>query len=137
METLIVVVVSVLVIVGIGIFAWAYRRGREKKLAAQWEHLMEQALNPGLRVAYIDRVYQRAASGTKADVIWWDTKGKQDAWFPEWQASSGVFVLLQGNTGYGPHNKNDVFFAKRDGIQDATPGEAHAAWKRRQKRQGS
>ncbi|MDF1490398.1 hypothetical protein [Tessaracoccus caeni] len=55
------------------------------------------------------RVYMRAKDGTKA-IIEFPDGTQTDAWFWWRRASPGDVLLVQGETGWGPHHHRAVFY---------------------------
>ena len=117
------------------------RKRRSKALMAAWQQDLAAAqawmrlcsaemANPNLRVAHVTEcygVYPR--SGTKAWITWRQPQAGQDAWFDMQWPTQGCWVLLQGETGYGPHNDNpDTFFV--DHWLDVAPPGAPEAYQR-------
>ncbi len=83
------------------------RRKRNAQLTAQWNNLQQRRAQPGSgHLIQVVQVYQRARRGSKAVITWCDTGLRQDAWFWEWHVPVGAFVLVSGQSGYGPHNHN-------------------------------
>ncbi|MDH6579190.1 hypothetical protein [Kitasatospora sp. MAP5-34] len=77
----------------------------------------------GVHLAQVTRVYQRARTGSKAIVVWHDTGTAQDTWFEGRQVRPGAYLLLRGNTGYGPHNRNPkVFYVEPRGVVQELSG---------------
>ena len=64
-------------------------------------------------------------------VVWRADGVRQDTWFEGWQARPGVYVVVRGGTGWGPHNRNPhVFFVAPHGVIGWVPGAAPRAWAR-------
>lgn len=111
------------------------RRRRDERLAQQWEWALQQASHADCQLARVVRVYQYARNGSKAIITRPDRGAQQDTWFADWHAPVGVYVLIRGSTGYGPHNSNpNVFYVSQGGVVGVVPGEAPRAWERNRKR---
>ncbi|MEC3982587.1 hypothetical protein [Amycolatopsis sp. H20-H5] len=68
------------------------------------------ARTPNSAIAQVRTVYQRARRGTKAVIVWQETRYAQDSWFKGVFPAAGSTVLLRGSTGWGPHNRNPHVF---------------------------
>jgi hypothetical protein len=98
LSVLMAVVVAALAVM----FARYRRRCREERLAMQWEWAIGQCRD-GVDIAYVRRVYQHAQRGSKAELVWHATGQMQDSWFRGWHPPAGVYVVLSGDVGWGPH----------------------------------
>lgn len=113
----------------------ALRRRRDARLAHQWEWAVDACGPPWVNLAFVRRVYQYARQGSKADVVWYATGEVQDTWFWGWHAPAGVYVVLSGDAGWGPHNANpNVFYVQPAGVLSVVPGSAPRARQRHQRR---
>ena len=72
---------------------------------------------PGFHQLRVKRVYQRASTGTKAIIVWKDSKQRQDAWFEGEWPRRGERLYVRGRTSYGWHNRNpQVFYINKGDI---------------------
>lgn len=85
-------------------------------------------------LAFVRVVYQHARRGSKAVIVWHRSGQSHDTWFERWQARAGVYVVVAGGVGWGPHNRNSVFYVRPGGVVAVAPGNAPAAWRRHQER---
>lgn len=107
---------------------------RDARLAAAWSWAYSVGQNTPAALVPVCRVYQRASTGTKADIRWGNGV-LQDAWFQSFAAVNGTWVLATGDTGYGRHNRNpNVFRVWRGKVQTVLPADAPAAYARHAKR---
>lgn len=80
-------------------------------------------------LAFVRVVYQHARRGSKAVIVWHRSGQSHDTWFERWQARAGVYVVVAGGVGWGPHNRNSVFYVRPGGVVAVAPGNAPAAWR--------
>ncbi|WP_127153409.1 hypothetical protein [Streptomyces lydicus] len=108
------------------------RRKRTAQLAAQWHHLQQQrAHTRGAHLVQVVQVYQRARRGSKAVISWCDTGLRQDAWFWNWHVPPGAYLLVSGQSGYGPHNRNpSVLHVHQHQVHTWAPAQAARAAQR-------
>lgn len=120
------------------LFTRSSGRKRDADLASQWEWVRAQAAQGRGHLAYVRHVYQRARSGSgaKAFIVWDGVSWDQDTWFKgRPHMPQGVWVLVRGSAGWGPHNRNpNTFFVGLGGVLAEIPGNAPAAYQRHQKR---
>jgi hypothetical protein len=110
---------------------WRRARRRRAQLARQWQWALDQCGRGGADIAFVQRVYQNARHGSKAIIVWRADGVRQDTWFQGWHAPPGVYVVVRGQTGWGPHNRNPhVFFVAPHGVIGWVPGAAPRAWAR-------
>lgn len=109
------------------------RRRRRQALVARWERLRSLADGRG-QLALVRSVYQHARRGSKAILQWSATGVRQDAWFEGWQASPGMYVVICGSSGWGPHHQRSTFYVGRDQVLATAPPAARRAWMRAQRR---
>lgn len=135
LEILVCLVLACLVGISVLIDVKVSRPRRAKRraaLAAEWERLLVLQRNNagrGARLLQVVNPYQPARHGTKAIIVWCDTGVRQDAWFEGHRVFPGVFYLVAGQSGYGPHNNNpNVFYVNPQDVYLAAPAAAHAAW---------
>lgn len=111
---------------------------QDEHLAGQWEWAKTEAARGRGHLAFVRVVYQRASTGTgaKAFINWIGTPWEQDTWFKgRPNMPQGVYVLVRGRSGWGPHNRNPkTFWVEWDGVLAIVPGDAPAAYQRHQKR---
>lgn len=89
----------------------------------------------GASLALIEGVYQPARRGSKAVIVWQPSGERQDTWFWGWQAKTGVYVVIRGGTGWGPHNRNPaVMYVEHEGVLDVIDPRALRSWTRRNSR---
>jgi hypothetical protein len=123
--------VVVLIVVG----NRARRRKRDAELARLWEWATSSPYGQGWHLVFVQRVYQRARRGSKAVIVWCSTGQEQDTWFAGWHAPVGVYVLLTGGIGYGPHTRNPkVLFVEPGEVRHVIPAGAPRAWQRNERR---
>ncbi len=109
---------------------WRGRR-RDAHLAQRWDRAIGATHRPGVEIAYIGRVYQYARRGCKADIEWLAGGRLQDTWFKGWHAPAGVWVVLSGGVGWGPHNSNPkVLYVLPGGVLMVLPAQAQASRRR-------
>lgn len=107
---------------------------RDARLAAAWISARSLDQNTPASLVQVTRVYQRASTGTKANIRWGNGV-LQDAWFEAFTAINGTWVLATGDVGYGPHNRNPrVFRVWRGKVQTVLPAEAPGAYARYSRR---
>lgn len=113
-------------------------RKRDERLAAQWEQALEEAARRRGHLAFVRWVYQRARSGSgaKAFIVWYGVSWDQDTWFKgRPHMRQGIWVLVQGSSGWGPHNRNpNTFYVAPQGVLAEIPGNAPAAHQRHHRR---
>lgn len=89
----------------------------------------------GGSLALVGGVYQPARRGSKAVIVWQPSGERQDTWFWGWQAKTGVYVVIRGGTGWGPHNRNPaVMYVEHEGVLDVIDPRALRSWTRRNSR---
>jgi hypothetical protein len=116
----------------------ARSRKRDADLAAQWEWIKSEASSRRGYLAFVRVVYQRARTGTKALIVWDGVTWDQDTWFKGRDQRVGVFVLVQGRSGWGPHNRNpNVFYVASGGFLAEVSGDAPAAHRRHHERRAT
>lgn len=112
--------------------ALAAMEEQDAYLARQWEWVQSEAAPERGNLAYVVRIKQRARRGAKADIKWVGVPGLQDAFF--WNRPDmpqGVYVLVEGSVGWGPHTRNPkTFYVEYDGVLAVVPGDAPAAAQR-------
>lgn len=68
-------------------------------------------------------------------MIQWQASGQShDAWFKNWQARPGIYVVIAGGVGWGDHNQSNVFYVEPGGVVAVAPGSAPDAWRRHENR---
>ncbi|MGW3563316.1 hypothetical protein ACWDSL_05330 [Streptomyces sp. NPDC000941] len=113
-----------------------FGRGRRRRAAAaQWQTLRDTAaLHAGddLHIAWVESIYQRARTGDKAWIVWQGTGVRQDTWFQGGApCPAGMYVLLGGSVGFGPHNNNPrVLYVNPSDIRGTASAKALKAWQR-------
>jgi hypothetical protein len=99
-----------------GAIWWLVDRQRPQLDAAaaqRWEAFYGYSTAHHLQMLYIQRVYQRAQTGSKAYVSVYNdpTSAVRDAWFWWTQVQQGSVVAVQPSEGWGPHTgRDDVLF---------------------------
>jgi hypothetical protein len=95
-----------------------------------------QNSSPGSGLVQVVSTYQRARRGTKAVVMWLESGYRQDSWFALNWPKPGATLLVQGSTGWGPHNRNpEVFYVKPNQILYWMPPGSLRAVERHKRRQ--
>ncbi|MEV6608764.1 hypothetical protein [Kutzneria sp. NPDC051319] len=112
------------------------RRRRDLVLSHRWTRIQSKARTmPDAGLARVVNVYQRARRGTKAKIVWLTTGRKQDTWFAGNRPRQGSIVLIRGNTGWGPHNRDpNVFYVAPNQILSQVPPGTMKAVRRQQRR---
>lgn len=132
---LIVIAAVAIAVALIAIARAAYTRRRDARLAARWDALVTGARAGSRQLAFVRRVYQRARTGSKAELLWLRERHLQDAWFKDWHVPTGVYLELTGSTGYGRHNNNPrTFYVEQGQVFRVIPANVRQAWERHQKR---
>lgn len=122
-------------LLGVPILLVVRRRRRRRALVDRWERV-SVLVGGESHLALVRSVYQHAHRGSKAILEWSSTGVCQDAWFEGWQASPGMYVVIRGSSGWGPHHQRSVFYVYCDQILATAPPAARRAWMREQKRRG-
>lgn len=112
----------------------ASRRKRDARLAADWERVRAEAARGPGRLAFVRWVYQTPRTGSKAFIVWDGDSFDVDTWFAGWwRMPQGVYVLVTGSYGWGPHNRNpNTFYVAK--VLDVIPGAAREAYQRHRSR---
>lgn len=136
-----VVVSATIAVVGgalVVLMVWAAARAnrrREAELAQQWEAALTRSRHTGTQLVYVRSRYQTARRGSKADVYNLPNGPRQDAWFRGWIVPAGVYLVVRGSTGWGPHNSNpNVLYVDRQDVLNIISGDAPDAWRRHRER---
>ncbi|MDX3613306.1 hypothetical protein [Streptomyces europaeiscabiei] len=121
-----------------GFFA-SFGARRRAAAAAQWETFQSEAAQRahlGVQVAQLKSIYQRARNGHKAWIVWHETGARQDTWFHGGApCREGMFVLLHGSVGYGPHNNNPrVLYVRPSDVIGVATAQSLRAWRKQQGR---
>lgn len=92
---------------------------------------------PQLQWVMVEKVYQVAATGTKAIVVWPATGARHDAWFEGVRyLTPGMHLLLSGHLDYGPHNDNPaVLFTSHERVAATAPDISRQTWHKHADRQ--
>jgi hypothetical protein len=116
-------------VLAVPVVVWRRARRRRARLAWQWPWALDQCACRDVDIAFVQRVYQYARHGSKAIIVWQANGASQDTWFQGWHAPEGVYVVVHGGTGWGPHNCNpNVFYVAPHGVIGWIPGAAPRAW---------
>lgn len=113
-----------------------FGRGRRRRAAAaQWEAFRDAAVRQAgqnVHIACVESIYQRARTGDKAWIIWQSTGARQDTWFHGGTpCPAGMYVLLGGSVGFGPHNNNPrVLYVSPSDVRGTASAKALKEWQR-------
>ena len=136
-----IVVSATIAVVGGTLFVlmvWAGARDnrrREAELVRQWESALARTRGSDTRLVFVRSRYQTAKTGSKADVYDFPNGRRQDTWFEGWTVPAGVYLLVRGSTGWGPHNHNpNVLYVDRRNVLEVISGDAPDAWRRHRER---
>ncbi len=95
-----------LIVVAVSVAGWSTWQTRRRRRLAAARAQAPAWRSRGYHLIRVDRVYQRARTGTKAIVVWDETGARQDTWFKDSRPSQGSYFFVRGSVGYGPHNRN-------------------------------
>lgn len=89
-----------------------YLKKKNERRWREWKGLIiNLKRDSSLALAEIVSVRQKARTGTKAYVYWYNNVDQRDAvWIPKIWPNSGDFVLGRGGYGHGKHHKEEVFY---------------------------
>jgi hypothetical protein len=82
---------------------------RDAAAAQRWDAFHAYATAHHLQMVYIQQVYQRASTGSKAYVSIYNdpTAATRDTWFWWAQVQQGSVVAVHPSEGWGPHTRRD------------------------------
>ncbi|WP_394614893.1 hypothetical protein JNUCC0626_34350 [Lentzea sp. JNUCC 0626] len=106
------------------------RQRRQDELWFKYRQHMDELreASPTAELARVAQVYQRAKSGTKAEIVWERTGVAQDSWFEGANPSPGDLLLLRGGPGWGPDvSSPNVFYIAPGQVLSSMTVDAQAA----------
>lgn len=126
---------ALLVLVAVVVAVWGWRKQRKRHrrgLAMQWEEAWAMTGPRGPYLAQVDRIQTLAHRGTKAWIVWPSSGQIQDAWFPGVHLHEGTYVVVDGNSGWGPHTARvGVFYATN--VRRVLSADTRRSWEAEQR----